>query len=114
MKQLLKVVLLCVLFVVVVNAQSGPTFFYVATAVDASGFESSFSNQITVAFGQGKHITALTWNASTSTVVGYNIYRGTSSGGPYVKLNATPIAALIYSDTFVLPNAPSGLAATQQ
>lgn len=41
----------------------------------------------------------LQWNASTSTVAGYNIYRGTASGGPYSRVNAAPVAALTYTDT---------------
>ena len=45
----------------------------------------------------------LSWTASTSTVVGYNIYRGTVSGGPYtVKLNATPVSGTSYTDTAVV------------
>ena len=31
---------------------------------------------------------ALSWNPSSSTVVGYNIYRGNTSGGPYSKINS--------------------------
>jgi hypothetical protein len=42
----------------------------------------------------------LTWDPSTSAaVVGYNIYRGTVSGGPYAKLNAAAIAASPFIDT---------------
>lgn len=45
---------------------------------------------------------ALSWNASTSTVVGYNLYRGTQSGGPYsTKLNAALIANTNYTDSNV-------------
>jgi hypothetical protein len=35
-----------------------------------------------------QHSVALSWNPSSSTVVGYNIYRGTTSGGPYSQINA--------------------------
>jgi len=35
------------------------------------------------------HSVALNWNASTSSnVVGYNVYRGTVSGGPYAQINS--------------------------
>ena len=34
-----------------------------------------------------------------SDVVGYNIYRSTSSGGPYTKLNDTPVTSTSYSDS---------------
>jgi hypothetical protein len=47
------------------------------------------------------HTVALSWNASTSSVVGYNIYRGTQSGGPYSKQNATPMAGMSYTDNAV-------------
>lgn len=46
----------------------------------------------------------LSWNASTSQdVVGYNIYRGTASGGPYTRMNSTLDPSTVYSDNFVLP-----------
>lgn len=48
------------------------------------------------------HSVSLSWTASGSAnVVGYNIYRGTTSGGPYTKLTASPVAGLAYTDTSV-------------
>jgi hypothetical protein len=47
------------------------------------------------------HSSTLAWTASTSAVVGYNIYRGGQSGGPYAKLNASPVAATAYTDATV-------------
>jgi hypothetical protein len=47
------------------------------------------------------HSVALTWNASTSTVAGYNVYRSTVSGGPYAKINSSLVAALNYTDSTV-------------
>jgi len=45
---------------------------------------------------------ALTWTASTSTVSGYNVYRGTTSGGPYsTKLNSSLVTVVNYSDSTV-------------
>jgi hypothetical protein len=42
----------------------------------------------------------LNWTASTSTgVAGYNVYRATAAGGPYTKINATPVAGTSYDDT---------------
>ncbi len=48
-----------------------------------------------------QHSVTLAWTASTSTVVGYNVYRGTTSGGPYVKINTSLITTLTYTDTTV-------------
>jgi large repetitive protein len=49
-----------------------------------------------------QHSVSLSWVASTSsTVVGYNVYRSTVSGGPYTLLNSTPNAGLNYTDMAV-------------
>jgi hypothetical protein len=61
---------------------------------DVSGIDFTGSQQST-------HSVQLTWLASTSIVVGYNIYRSTTTGGPYVKINATLVAALTYTDSSV-------------
>lgn len=44
------------------------------------------------------HTAMASWTASSSVVSGYNLYRGTISGGPYSKLNGSPIALLSYTD----------------
>lgn len=45
----------------------------------------------------------LSWVASTSSVVGYNVYRGTVSGGPYSsKLTSSPVATLTFTDSSVV------------
>jgi hypothetical protein len=49
------------------------------------------------------HLVDLSWTASTSTVVGYNVYSSRVSGGPYLKLNATPMAITNYTDATVQP-----------
>lgn len=47
------------------------------------------------------HTVTLSWTASTSGgVVGYNVYRGTSSGGPYASV-ATNVAGVTYLDANV-------------
>jgi cellulose 1,4-beta-cellobiosidase len=43
----------------------------------------------------------LSWNPSSSSVAGYNIYRGTVSGGPYMKLNSSLCFATTYTDATV-------------
>jgi Abnormal spindle-like microcephaly-assoc'd, ASPM-SPD-2-Hydin len=47
------------------------------------------------------HSVSLSWRASTSTVIGYNIYRGTKSGGPYALINGSPEASTNFADTSV-------------
>ncbi|MGB2779076.1 MAG: choice-of-anchor D domain-containing protein, partial [Candidatus Acidiferrum sp.] len=44
----------------------------------------------------------LSWTASTSTVSGYNVYRGTVSGGPYTQINPSLITTLTYTDSTVV------------
>ena len=43
----------------------------------------------------------LSWTASPSPGVAYNVYRGTVSGGPYVKLNSSTVPGTSYTDTTV-------------
>jgi P pilus assembly chaperone PapD len=45
---------------------------------------------------------SLSWQASTSSVVGYNIYGASQSGGPYTRVNASPVASTSYSDASVV------------
>jgi hypothetical protein len=47
------------------------------------------------------HTVALNWDASTSSVVGYYVYRGSKSSGPYTKLNSSPSTSTSYSDSSV-------------
>lgn len=50
---------------------------------------------------QATHSVSLSWNASTSVVAGYNIYRGTQSGGPYTLVNTSLQPGTTYSDNKV-------------
>jgi hypothetical protein len=52
--------------------------------------------------GVQQHSVALNWNPSTSSVVGYFIYRSSVSGGPYTKLNSTPNSTTSYTDATVV------------
>jgi hypothetical protein len=47
------------------------------------------------------HSATLTWTASTSSVVGYNVYRSTISGGPYTLITGSPVAGTTFTDTSV-------------
>lgn len=44
------------------------------------------------------HSVDLSWKASTSVVVGYYIYRGTQTGGPYLLVNQAVEPATTYTD----------------
>jgi hypothetical protein len=62
---------------------------------------ASISNINFTAAPQVTHTVALTWNASTSTVSGYNVYRSIVSGSSYVKINPVLNAGLSFTDATV-------------
>jgi hypothetical protein len=70
------------------NAGNSPTVI----ALSGSGTSSS-------------HSASLSWTGSNSVVIGYNVYRGGISGGPYTRLTGNPVAVTDYLDTAVQANA---------
>jgi len=98
---------------VTLNASQTLTFTVVfdpATAGSASGSVTVASNAagspVTIALsGTGvqavSHTVGLSWTASTSTVSGYNVYRSTTSGSGYSKLNSSLVPSVSYTDTTV-------------
>lgn len=48
--------------------------------------------------GAGAHSVQLSWNASSSPVIGYNIYRSPQPGGPYTRLTGAPQPVTSYAD----------------
>ena len=50
---------------------------------------------------QSSHSVALTWDPSTSQVIGYNVYRRVASGGTYARLNPSVNTATSYTDSSV-------------
>ncbi len=50
------------------------------------------------------HSASLSWTASTDTVDGYNVYRGSAAGAETTKVNS----ALITGTTFIDTNPPLG------
>ena len=45
------------------------------------------------------HSVSLSWTASTSVVSGYNVYRSTTSGSGYAKVNGSLVGAVNYTDS---------------
>jgi hypothetical protein len=77
------------------NAPGSVTFY--SDATNSPGIET-----LTGAGTQAsQHSVALSWNASISQVVGYNVYRGGASGGPYTKINSGLDANTDYNDNSV-------------
>ena len=79
---------------------SGTANGSVSLVSNASNSPTSFSLS-----GSGTTATAhsadLSWGASTSVVVGYNLYRSSTSGGPYSLVNSTLIAGTSFTDNTV-------------
>jgi len=71
--------------------------------MDVSGTDPLASESLSgVGTASQGHSVNLSWNASTSqNVVGYNVYRGLQSGGPYNKINSVLDPNLAYTDTSV-------------
>jgi hypothetical protein len=67
------------------NATNSPT----AVTLSGNGTQSS------------THSVALSWDPSTSQVIGYNVYRGTVSGGPYRRVNTSIDTTTVYTDSSV-------------
>jgi Domain of unknown function (DUF4082)/Abnormal spindle-like microcephaly-assoc'd, ASPM-SPD-2-Hydin len=51
--------------------------------------------------GVAAHKATLSWTPSTSTVSGYNVYRGTQKGGPYTKETSSLVPGATYTDLSV-------------
>ena len=84
-----------------VTVQFAPT---VAGAVSGNlSLVSNATNSPTVSLSgtgaqQVSHTVGVAWTASTSSVVGYNVYRGTVSGGPYATVTSSPVASTQFTD----------------
>ncbi len=49
------------------------------------------------------HAVTVMWDASVSSVFGYNVYRATSLYGPFMELNTTPVTTTEFRDITVVP-----------
>jgi hypothetical protein len=66
-----------------------------------SPLKISLSGSAPSASPSASHTVALKWDASSSSVVGYNVYRATKPSGPFSKLNSSPNSSTSYSDSSV-------------
>jgi hypothetical protein len=83
----------------VTPTHSGFSFNPATQSVTVNG--TNLANVNFTATMQQAHSVALSWDASTTTVSGYNVYRSTSSGTGYTKINSSVIPALAYTDSTV-------------
>ena len=94
---------------------NGTPYYYVVRAENTSAQESGNSNEASAApvdappaaptglsaTGQNAQV-SLGWNDNTEPdLAGYNVYRSTTSGGPYSKLNGAVVSVSNYTDTTV-------------
>ena len=84
-----------------VAPQTVPTGAVIVTAQSVSNPTSSASASVSVN-PPVSHSVSLSWTASSSSVVGYNVYRSGQSSGPFVKLNSSPDTATVYIDSAVV------------
>jgi len=81
---------------------TGYTFSPNVQSATVNGANVTGVNFTATATTQQAHSVALTWNASTTAVAGYNVYRTTVSGAQYAKLNSSLVGGLAYTDTTVV------------
>lgn len=74
------------------------TFFAVLLCVLWARVTSGSSSVPQSQQGSKGHSVTLIWKASKSAVKGYNVYRGTKSGGPYSRINPGLVQGLSYQD----------------
>ncbi len=84
---------------IVTPTNTGYTFSPANQTATVNG--TNLANVNFTATAQQAHSVALSWNASTSTVFGYNVYRSTVSGTGYTKINSSLVPALGYTDSTV-------------
>jgi len=78
-----------------VSGSTSGNILFSSNASDSSLAESATGT------GAVQHTVDLFWSPSSSTVAGYNVYRGGVSGGPYTRINSSPGVLASYTDTAV-------------
>jgi Abnormal spindle-like microcephaly-assoc'd, ASPM-SPD-2-Hydin len=89
------------------------------TASGKAGFISNAVNSPTVeqltgmGVAKGSHTVDLSWNPGDGNAVGYNVYRGTVSRGPYTMINTSLDSSTNYTDNTVVSGATYYYVATE-
>ncbi len=99
------------------TAVNGTTYFYVVTAWNTSGLESPTSAEVSAtpmdappaapvnlrSLGRRAGL-RVRWDANAEAdLAGYDLYRASVSGGPYAKVNVSPLLEPTFLDTGVAP-----------
>jgi ASPM-SPD-2-Hydin domain-containing protein/HYDIN/CFA65/VesB family protein len=86
---------------IVFQPQTAGTASGTVTVASDAGNSPGTASLSGTGVGSGvQHSVDLNWNASTSTVAGYNVYRGSRTGGPYQLVNPS-VASLAFTDSTV-------------
>jgi hypothetical protein len=72
-----------------------------ALQISSNASNPSVSVPLSGAGSTVQHSVDVNWGASSSTVAGYYVYRGSISGGPYRRINSTLINGLTFTDSTV-------------
>jgi hypothetical protein len=71
-------------------------------SVTSNASNSPTGNLSGVGMSPPQHGVSLSWTESGSGVVGYNVYRGGTSGGPYTEINSGLDPSTAYTDSSVV------------
>jgi Abnormal spindle-like microcephaly-assoc'd, ASPM-SPD-2-Hydin len=89
-------------FTVTFTPQASGTVSAALTFLDENGISLPVETLNGTGIVSQNHGVDLSWTASSSqNVVGYNIYRGNQSGGPYAKINSSLDSSTSYTDSSV-------------
>jgi hypothetical protein len=89
-------------FTVTFTPQASGTVSAALTFLDENGISLPVETLNGTGIVSQNHSVDLSWTASSSqNVVGYNIYRGNQSGGPYAKINSSLDSSTSYTDSSV-------------